>query len=458
MASQSEPQHEHELNHYWNELVRDASQSPLGQQGLNSATAAMLTWFQQFGSTAAPASSRERVRRRLQRHIAGTQAASAAERWHDLAPLQLAPMPESPNGHALEVVDVRSGRNRVDHEAGRTMAQLAAAALVAFALLGAFMAFGSVRPEQPPAQPILLSAVSSTPSAPATTEAPIAAVLWQSGGGPNLPFGLPSRPAIDAQGVVWVPDAHNDQFLLFDSDGTFLEAWGTPGDDRGQFRLSEPYADFGTGGVAFDGAGNIYVADTGNSRIQKFGPDRELISSWGREGAGQGEFRRPTALAVDGRGRVYVADEGWGKIEVFDDEGVWLATWTGLGAPGDITVAGDGTIWVADGGGGAVQFSPEGERLTTWNSNTAGAPAGLDATTVAADAEGRIFVADLHSGQILVFSPEGALLGAWGESGDETGQLHPILGLALDGQGNMYVTDHTAKSVQKLQLLPPLAP
>ena len=61
-------------------------------------------------------------------------------------------------------------------------------------------------------------------------------------------------------------------------------------------------------GIAVDANGNIYVADEGNNRIQKFSPDGALITRWGSLAEGNGQFSRPRWIAVDGSGHVYVTD------------------------------------------------------------------------------------------------------------------------------------------------------
>ena len=86
---------------------------------------------------------------------------------------------------------------------------------------------------------------------------------------------------------------------------------------------------FGLGAVDFEGDGDIYVADTGNHRVQKFGPDRTFIAAWGSQGAGNGQFQTPLSLAVDGQGRVFVGDNLVGGVQVFDADGRRLESWAG---------------------------------------------------------------------------------------------------------------------------------
>ena len=69
-------------------------------------------------------------------------------------------------------------------------------------------------------------------------------------------------------------------------------------------------------GVAF-GSGNVYVADNGNSRIQKFTTSGTFVTKFGSFGAGNGQFNNLMGVAVGGAGTVYVADSGNSRIQEF---------------------------------------------------------------------------------------------------------------------------------------------
>src|SRR5262249_31331357 len=74
--------------------------------------------------------------------------------------------------------------------------------------------------------------------------------------------------------------------------------------------------------VAWDSTGNIYVADGfGNSRIAKFDRHGKFVKSWGSKGSDPGQFDTAHGLAIDTQGNVYVADTGNKRIQVFDGEG-----------------------------------------------------------------------------------------------------------------------------------------
>lgn len=68
--------------------------------------------------------------------------------------------------------------------------------------------------------------------------------------------------------------------------------------------------------VAVDAEGNLYVLDTGNCRIQKFGPDGKFLATIGRKGQGPGEFMMPDCLSFDREGNLVVADTAQSRIHV----------------------------------------------------------------------------------------------------------------------------------------------
>ena len=91
--------------------------------------------------------------------------------------------------------------------------------------------------------------------------------------------------------------------------GTFVTTWGSSGTGDGQFNAPL--------GVATDGNGNVYVADTNNNRIQKFDASGTFLATWGIAGSGNGQFSDPTGVATHGSGDVYVADAGNNRIQKF---------------------------------------------------------------------------------------------------------------------------------------------
>src|SRR5437899_10989156 len=98
--------------------------------------------------------------------------------------------------------------------------------------------------------------------------------------------------------------------------GPFLTTWRSSGTGDGQFDF--PF------GVATDGSGNVYVADYGNDRIQKFDASGTFVTTWGSYGSGNGQFHSPQGVATDGSGHVYVADTNNHRIQKFDASGSFV--------------------------------------------------------------------------------------------------------------------------------------
>ena len=132
---------------------------------------------------------------------------------------------------------------------------------------------------------------------------------WGQQGTSNGRFNQPLGIELDFAGNAYVTDAGNDRVQKFDLNGTFLTKWGTPGSGNGQF--SAPY------GIAIDSAGDVYVADTGNHRIQRFSPSGTFIASSGTLGSANGQLSFPSGLAFGASDRLYVADMGNHRIQRF---------------------------------------------------------------------------------------------------------------------------------------------
>ena len=86
--------------------------------------------------------------------------------------------------------------------------------------------------------------------------------------------------------------------------------------------------------IALDGAGNVYVVDTNNSRIQKFDSSGKYSTQWGSFGEGDGQFNNPTGIAISGT-NVYVADHRNSRVQVFDANGGFKASWPITSPTGD---------------------------------------------------------------------------------------------------------------------------
>jgi DNA-binding beta-propeller fold protein YncE len=102
----------------------------------------------------------------------------------------------------------------------------------------------------------------------------------------------------------------------------------------------------GTTDIAFGPNGRLFISDGyGNARILEYSADGQRVKVWGRAGTGPGQFQIPHGIAYD-RNILYVADRGNSRVQRFDLTGRYLGEWTNLGRPFALKVSG-GALWVS---------------------------------------------------------------------------------------------------------------
>ena len=288
-----------------------------------------------------------------------------------------------------------------------------------------------------------------TPDGTITTIAGTGRAGFSGDGGPATSARLmtPQGVAVDGQGNVYVADYGNHRVREVSADGkiTTIAGAGKPGfsGDGGpaiSAKLDHPE------GVAVDGKGTVYVADTGNSRVRKVSTDGKITTIAGTGGtrfSGDGgratsaTLFRPTGVAVDEMGNVFIAD--------------FLNYRVRKVSPG-------GTISTIAGTGGSGS-SGDGGRATA---------AELIPTSVAADRRRNVYVGDFHHDRVRKVSPGGTVttfagIGIRGSFGDDrpaiTAQLYDPSDVAVDGKGNVYIADTQNNRVRKVwKGLAPVAP
>jgi peptidylamidoglycolate lyase len=173
-------------------------------------------------------------------------------------------------------------------------------------------------------------------------------------------FVMPHGLTIDGEDNLWLTDVGLHQVFKFNHTGNLLLVLGergVPGEDSTHFNMPTDVA------IAPDGS--FYVSDGYvNSRITKFSPDGEYITSWGNKGTAPGEFDVPHSIALDSQGHIYVADRGNARLQIFDEAGQFITEWRGrsLGRPWAVRISASGDVFIVDGGDQA-EFWPDRARI-----------------------------------------------------------------------------------------------
>jgi sugar lactone lactonase YvrE len=133
---------------------------------------------------------------------------------------------------------------------------------------------------------------------------------------PSVQLGLLGGVAVDQQGNIFTSELNLDRVTKISPGGSLVSRWGTTGSTGGQF--DSP------GDLCVDPAGNVYVLDQifpsfepSNHRAQKFTNDGAFLSDWGGLGNAAGEFNDPHGIAADGLGGIYVADTFNDRVQKF---------------------------------------------------------------------------------------------------------------------------------------------
>jgi len=174
-----------------------------------------------------------------------------------------------------------------------------------------------------------------------------------------------------------------------------------------------------TADVAWDRAGNIYVADGvavggGNARVAKFDKDGHFIKSWGARGSEPGQFNSLHGIALDAQGNVYVADAGNKRIQVFDGDGTFKTAIANVGTPYAVCIT-----------PGAHQY------LYSSNSND---PETLD------------------NGEIYKLELDGRIVGKFGRAGKLPKEFGMVNSIDCRNENELYIGELTNWRVQKVTL------
>jgi tripartite motif-containing protein 71 len=270
---------------------------------------------------------------------------------------------------------------------------------------------------------------------------------------------------------LYVADAENHRIQIFDISNpaapSYAATLGTTGSaGSGNNQLDTPQ------GVAVD-ANFIYVADTENHRVQVFNRNTlaYVATIGGTKGSGNNEFKYPTDVAVDAAGNIYVADYANKRVQQYNSSRVYQRTYGTTGVsyqaandrfyyPEGVAVAPDGSIYIAEGYGyRLVKLNAAG--VPQWTVGEAGQPGEDNAhftylMDVAVAPDGRIYTVESWGStmridgnhRLQIFNPDGSYAGGFGGYGNTNDKFAAPTGIGIDHNGNIYVADRDNHRVQ----------
>jgi YD repeat-containing protein len=246
--------------------------------------------------------------------------------------------------------------------------------------------------------------------------------------------------AFDGKGNLWVANDYGNLIDEFSSSGTLLGSYGGAGTGNGQ--LEEPVA------IAVNtSTNNVYVSDSKNNRIAEFNEKGEFVRNFGSEGTGNGQFKGPGGIAI-ASGNVWVADTGNNRVEEFNEKGEFIkkfgAEGTGNGqfhGPSGVAFSGVNVYVIDDGNTRIEEFNSSGEYLAQFGSKGSGNGQFSYPEGLTADSAGNLYVADDGNSRIEEFTAAGGFVTAFGSAGSGNGQLAEPESAAISSTGSVYVAD-----------------
>ena len=167
-------------------------------------------------------------------------------------------------------------------------------------------------------------------------------------------------------------------------------------------------------------------------------------------GSGNGQLNQCGGIAVDAAGNVYVDDIDNQRIEKFTDAGVYLSQWPIPGS-GHLPIDVAGHLWHAENMARRVaEYTTNGVLLAHWGTQGSGDGQFSWPPGIGVDAAGNVYVADDLNDRVQKFTSDGAFLSKWGSTGNGDGQLSGPDGLATDATGNVYVADTNNSRIRKV--------
>ncbi len=343
-----------------------------------------------------------------------------------------------------------------------------------------------------------LTAASSTsislPSIVATLAGTAESFGSTDGTGTAASFKYPIEIAADGSGNLYVADSYNHTIRKITAAGEVTTLAGMAGTWGSTNGIGSTARFKGPQGMALDGSGNLYVTDLFNHTLRKIvlstGEVTTLAGTVGTSGSADGtgtaaSFNYPAGLAADGSGNLYMADSSNQTIrkivlstgEVTTLAGTILSSGStnGIGTaarfnnPMGLAFDGSGNLYVTDQGSQTLRKIVLSTGEVTTLAGTAGVAGSTDGTGTAArfdtpqgimfDGSGNLYVADqfnhtirkiaLSTGAVTTFAGMAGISGSTSGTGT-TARFNSPTSLATDGSGNLYVADYGNHIIRKI--------
>ena len=259
-------------------------------------------------------------------------------------------------------------------------------------------------------------------------------------------FYHPQQIAVDDERNIYVADTGNSRIQKFTYDGQFLSSWELPAFDNGGKQSPVGIAIY---------ENNVYVVDEQQHIVQKFDNDGNFILKWGGYGTENGQFIEPRGITIDSNGIVYVADSKNHRIQIFTSDGEFLSTFgkggfgeSKLKTPVDVAVYED-FIYVSDSIGYKIaKYTSDGIFLKSFEyvSGSVVKPGGL-----VADPDGNIYFVDAFSYRVVKMNSDGKGLASFGDPGRGNGNFIEPKDIVIDNRGYLFVLDSSTNLLQKFQ-------
>jgi DNA-binding beta-propeller fold protein YncE len=222
-------------------------------------------------------------------------------------------------------------------------------------------------------------------------------------GSSKEPFRSPIGIAVDGTGNIYVADSELGKVLVFDNRGKFRRYIGNV---KGEGYFKRPT------GLAVDSAhGRLYVTDTLRDAVYYTDLQGNILGHFGKRGSGDGEFNYPTEILFR-NDELFVVDAMNFRVQVFDRNGQYLGR---FGQMGPVT----GYLWRSKG--------------------------------LAMDSEAHFYLADAYLDVVQVFDRDGGLLYYFGKQGQGPGQFELPAGVCIDGNDRVFVVDTFNRRVEVFQ-------